>query len=141
MGSFIHIAAYCMIEAPGGVEMRDFSGLAGRCTIYGGSDDYSGNYLTNPCVPLHTRKIECSRVLLKEHAVIRASSVILLGVTIGQGSAVGAMSLVMRSVPDFEIHVGVPAKFVRKRYSDVIKLGNNVFEAQKTDVSNGFYQE
>jgi len=51
IGSFVHIAALCMIEAPAGFEMDDFSGLAGRCTVYGGTDDYSGLHLTNPCVP------------------------------------------------------------------------------------------
>jgi len=126
IGSYVHIAAYCMIEAPAGLIMEDFSGLAGRCTVYGGSDNYSGEFLTNPCVPSHTRQETSAKVHLKEHAVIGASSVILPGVTIGHGSAVGAMSMVTKSVPDSEIHVGIPAKFIKVRLSNIDKLGNKV---------------
>ena len=126
IGSFVHIAAYCMIEAPAGFVMEDFSGLAGRCTIYGGSDNYSGQFLTNPCVPAHTRQETSAKVHLKEHAVVGASSVILPGVTIGHGSAVGSMSLVTKSVPDFEIYAGIPAKFIKVRLSNTVILGEQV---------------
>jgi galactoside O-acetyltransferase len=126
IGSYVHIAAYCLLEATAGLVMDDFSGLAGRCTIYGGSDNYSGQFLTNPCVPSHTRQITSAKVHLKEHAVVGASSVILPGITIGLGSAVGAMSLVTRSVPDFEIHAGIPAKSIKNRLPNTVELGDKV---------------
>jgi acetyltransferase-like isoleucine patch superfamily enzyme len=39
---------------------------------------------------------------------------ILPGVVIGKGSVVGAGSVVTKSVPDFTVVAGNPAKFIRK---------------------------
>ena len=129
LGSFIHIGAHCLIEATVGVEMQDFSGLSGRCTIYGSTANNSGHFLTNLWAPSGMREIVCSPVLLKEHAVVGASSILLPGVSMGLCSAVGAMSLVVESVPDFEIHAGIPAKFVKTRSSDIIELGKEAIQA------------
>jgi acetyltransferase-like isoleucine patch superfamily enzyme len=46
-----------------------------------------------------------------------AGSVILSGVTIGNGAVVGCRSVVTRSVPDYAIVAGNPAKVVRMRFS------------------------
>jgi acetyltransferase-like isoleucine patch superfamily enzyme len=135
IGNYVHIAAFCFIEAPAGVTFEDFSGLAARCTIYGGSDDYSGLYLTNPCTPLKYRKCTSKHVLLKKHAVVGTGTSIMFGVTIGLGSAVGSMALVSRDIPDGKIAVGVPARPVKDREKNIFELekelilelnGNNI---------------
>ena len=46
------------------------------------------------------------------------SATILPGVTIGDGSIVGAQSVVTRNVPPYTIVAGNPAKLIRKRFSD-----------------------
>lgn len=122
IGSFVHIAALCMIEAPAGFEMDDFSGLAGRCTVYGGTDDYSGAHLTNPCVPWEYRSCIWKTVTMKKHALAGAGAVIMPGVTMGVCSVAGAMSLVTRSIPDGEIHAGVPARFIKERSMKLLEL-------------------
>lgn len=50
---------------------------------------------------------------------IGASSVILGGVSIGEGSVVGAGSVVTRDVPNYSIVVGNPARVVGARFADV----------------------
>ncbi|MES2775216.1 MAG: acyltransferase [Bacteroidota bacterium] len=40
---------------------------------------------------------------------------VLQGVTIGRGSVVGAGSVVNKSIPDYEIWAGCPARFIKKR--------------------------
>jgi len=47
---------------------------------------------------------------------------VLPGVSIGYGAAVGALSLVKQSIPEFQIWVGSPAKFIKDRSKDVLKL-------------------
>lgn len=45
-------------------------------------------------------------------------SVILAGVTIGDGAIVGAYSVVTKDVPPYTIVAGNPAKEIRRRFSD-----------------------
>ena len=51
-------------------------------------------------------------VSIGEHPFIGGSSVIFPGVHIGRGCLVNAGSIVIRSVPDFSILSGAPAKVV-----------------------------
>lgn len=43
---------------------------------------------------------------------------ILKGVTIGRGSVVAAGAVVTKSCPPYSIIAGVPAKFIRQRFTD-----------------------
>ena len=46
IGNFVHISAFCYVQASGGCEMKDFSGLSQGCKIYTKSSDFV-NELTN----------------------------------------------------------------------------------------------
>jgi len=115
IGSHCYIGAMGFVESTAGFEMGDFATMAARVTVYGGSDDYSGEYLTNPCVPDRFRRISSGTVLLGEHSIVGTCSVIMPGTSVGKGSAVGASSLVTESIPPGCIYVGSPARFLRKR--------------------------
>ena len=55
-----------------------------------------------------------ARTLIKKGASIGANSTILAGHTIGENAMVGAGSVVTHDIPDNEVWVGNPARFVRK---------------------------
>jgi len=122
IGSYIHIAAYSSLYGRGGIVLKDFSGLSARVTVYSATDDYSGNYLTNPTVPEKYSNVFISRVIIEKHVIVGAGSVILPGVILHEGSAIGAMSLVKDSMPEWMICVGIPAKPVKKREKTIIEL-------------------
>ncbi len=115
IGSFVHIAAHSSIVGGGEFSMEDFSGLSGGVRVYTGNEDYSGGCLTNPTVPEPYRHKTCSYVRIERHAIIGANTVILPGVTIGEGVAVGANSLVTKDCKPWTTYFGSPAKPIRSR--------------------------
>ena len=55
-----------------------------------------------------------SKTIIKKGASIGANATILCGITIGEKAMIGAGSVVTKNVPDGELWLGNPAKFVRK---------------------------
>ncbi len=98
IGNFVHIAPYSSLVASDSfIEMQDYSGVSSKVCIYAVTDDYSGEAMTNPMIPSEYTKVYKAPVILEKHAIIGTSSVILPGVTVREGSSVGAMSLVNKS--------------------------------------------
>lgn len=122
MGSYIHISAFCNIAARGGLEMEDFSALSAGVKIYTSSDDYGGSAMTNPTVPERFTNVAVGEVVLHRHVIIGANSVILPGVEIGEGSSVGALSLVNRNLDPWGVYGGVPAKRIMERKRDLLAM-------------------
>jgi acetyltransferase-like isoleucine patch superfamily enzyme len=52
-------------------------------------------------------------VVIKDDAWLGANVIVLKGVTIGEGSIIGAGSVVTCDVPDYTVFAGNPAKFIR----------------------------
>lgn len=120
IGSFVHIACHTSITGGGMLIMEDFSGLSGGVRIYTGNEDYSGACLTNPAVPTPFRVPIRSFVTLRRHAIVGANAVIMPGVDIGEGAVIGANSLVRTACEPWTVHVGSPARPVKKRPSEAI---------------------
>ncbi len=123
LGNYVHISVYsALFGGKAGIEMQDFSGVSSRCAIYAGSDDYSGKTLTNPTVPEEYRGPIEGKVILKKHVIIGSGTTILPGVEIGEGSAVGSMSLVNKTLDAWGIYVGIPCRYKKERSKELLKL-------------------
>lgn len=120
IASFVHIASFVSITGGGHFMIEDFAGISSGTRVFTGDDDYLGGSLTGPTVPAEYRKPLRSFVHVKKHAIIGANSVILPGVTIGEGVAIGAGSLVKRDCEPWTIYVGSPAKPIKDRPSGKI---------------------
>lgn len=53
------------------------------------------------------------KITIKKDAWIGTGAVILPDITIGEGSVIGANSVVIRDVPPHTVYAGVPAKFIK----------------------------
>jgi len=122
LGNNIHIAVYCSFIGNGEIILEDFSGTSSKVAIYSSNDDYSGAFLTNPTVPSLYTKVTSGKVHLKKHVIVGAGSIILPNVTLEEGVAIGSLSLVNRSIPEYTIAVGSPAKPLKSRKRDLKKL-------------------
>lgn len=124
MGNFIHVSQFCGIYGGDeGVFMDDFSTLAAKCSVYAVSDDYTGLSITNPMVPAKYKPTFISKAVhLGKYAILGCNSVVLPGVNIPEGAAVGSLSLVTRSLEPWSINTGIPAKKKSDRHKDILEL-------------------
>ncbi len=121
---YIHISQFCgLYGGDEGIVMEDFSGLSSKCSIYAVSDDYSGASMTNPMVPARYKPGSISSpVRIGRHAIIGCNSVVLPGVTVAEGTAVGSMSLCNKSTEEWAMYVGIPARKKGERRRDILEL-------------------
>lgn len=120
IGSFVHIGAFCHLLANAGIEIKDFSGLSQGVKIYSKSDDYSGKSLTNPTIPDNYKCVKKGKVIINEHVIIGANSIVLPNVTIGEGVSVGAVSLVASNLDSWMVYFGNPLKRLAKRSQELL---------------------
>lgn len=128
LGSFIHIGGYCALLAAEGITMDDFSGLSWGVQIYTRSDDFSGRSMTNPTVPTRYTGAKGGAVSLGRHVIIGAGCVVLPALTVGEGVAVGALSLVAGSLDEWGIYSGIPARHIKERSRQLLDLERSFLE-------------
>lgn len=127
LGSHVHIAAYVALFGSEGIELADFCGLSSRVTVYTTSDDFSGRSLTGPTVPVVARPgLARGRVTLERHVVVGAHSVLMPGVTLHEGAAVGALSFVTRDCEAWTLYSGTPAKPLKPRSRALLDLARGI---------------
>lgn len=122
IGSHVHIATGCMLGARGGIELGDFSSLSQGVRIFTAIDDFSGRRMSNSTVPDEALGVQTAPVTIGKYVPVGSGSIILPGVDIGEGAAVGAMSLVPTSLAGWAIYAGNPAKETAKRSRDLLAL-------------------
>ena len=112
------IGKYCYIgrgSVINGCVMGNYCSIAPYVIIGGMEHSYwassTSTYLSDECIS--------NKITTIGHDVwVGAHSVIRQGVTIGNGAAIGAGSVVTKDVPENTIVCGVPAHVLKKRMSD-----------------------
>ena len=96
----------------GKIVLRENSTVSQETMLCGGTHD-----LSSPSLPLMVGEIEIGREVF-----IGARAMILSGLRIGEGSVVGAASVVTKNVPEWTIVAGNPAREIGKRgqYNDEV---------------------
>ncbi len=121
------IGSHCLVQAYGVMNMG-----AGRITI--GDHVIMGQMVTihvgDHIFEDRTRRIDeqgvvHQGVVIGDDCWIGAKVAVLDGVTIGQGSVIGAGSVVTRSIPPYCVAVGNPARVIRERGSRPVPPGSD----------------
>lgn len=131
IGSHVHIAVYTSIIGAGKVVIEDFCNLSSRVSIYSSNDDYSGETLTNPTVPDEYKNVKHAPVYLGKHVIVGSGTVILPGLRLEEGVAVGALSLVTKNCEAFGIYAGNPARRIKERKRDLLEVEKQFLSARK----------
>lgn len=123
IGKNVHIAVFCNLAGgEKGIVMEDFSGLSYGCQVFTQTDDYTGKTLTNPTVPDIYKSETKKEVKISRHCIVGTNSIILPGVNMGEGSSIGAMTMVTHSTEPWTVYFGIPAKKIKKRKKDLLEL-------------------
>ncbi|WP_099064130.1 acyltransferase [Serratia sp. BW106] len=132
IGNNIHIAVYSSIIGAGKVTISDYANISSKVAIYSSSDDYSGEFMTNPTVSDEFTNVSHADVFIGKHVIIGSGSVILPGITIGEGAAIGALSFVNKNCKPFLIYAGAPVRILKERRKDLLLLEEKL-KRRKTD--------
>lgn len=122
IGTHVHIAAFCGLFGKEKITLADFSGLSSRVSIYSCTDDYSGRSLTNPTVDGAYKQLHAAPVELQRHVIVGAGSIIMPGVVLQTGVAIGALSFVNKSCESFSIYAGNPLRRIGERDQALLTL-------------------
>jgi len=123
LGRNVHIAVFCNLAGGSeGIVIGDFAGCSYASQVFSQSDDYSGRALTGPTVPAKFKKETKQQVHIGRHCIIGAAAIIFPGVTLAEGTSVGAAAVVTKSTEEWTIYVGNPARKLKSRHRDMLEL-------------------
>jgi acetyltransferase-like isoleucine patch superfamily enzyme len=77
------------------------------------------HWFIDPMMSIRSQGIRKEEVIINRNVWIAEKATILRGVTVGEGSVIGAHSLVIRDVPDYAVVGGVPARILNYRRSPI----------------------
>lgn len=120
IGKRCHISGW--ILGHGGVEIGDYVGSGGR--ILSITDSHDGGFrMSGPMIPLEQRHLKKGKITIGKDAFIGQDSMIMPGVSIGEGAIVGPFSYVFRKVAPWTVVIGNPARTISSRekvkFSDI----------------------
>jgi acetyltransferase-like isoleucine patch superfamily enzyme len=130
IGSNVHLAFGSSISGGGRCILHDFVGIGAGTRLITGTELVHG--LTNPTIPPNLRTVERSQVVILPHALVFTNSIVLPGVTIGEGAVVSAGSIVHRDLKPWTIYGGNPLVAVGSRSREgILKQAHQFTRAEK----------
>ncbi|MCI0482872.1 MAG: acyltransferase, partial [Candidatus Dadabacteria bacterium] len=115
IGSYVHVASNALLQGRGTLMIGDYADIAAGSLVYSGVNHYTDSrtdrfYEMSSCAPAERQFVRCAPVRIGKSAFIGLNSVVMPGVTIGEGAIVGACSFVNSDIPPFKIAAGAPAR-------------------------------
>lgn len=130
-GNYIHVAVMtALFGGTAGIVFEDYTGISSRCAVYATTDDYSGEYMTNPTVPEEFTHVIDEPVVIEKHSIIGTGSTILPGVTLKEGTALCAMTLATKDTKPWGIYMGYQCVRVKERSRELLKMDISGLESQ-----------
>ena len=119
IGDHVGMSSPCL-WAKERITIGNFVNIGGDCIIMD-SDAHNLDWrirdsleMVAPKVSLDNHTAKCAPIVIEEHVLIGARSIILKGVTIGHGAVIGAGSVVVKDVPANCIAAGNPCRVIKE---------------------------
>jgi dTDP-4-amino-4,6-dideoxy-D-glucose acyltransferase len=110
VGQYVHIAPYTYIGGGGKCYIGNFVNIAAGCKLLTGTDSVDGSGLIGPTVPIELRNVKRLHLTIQDYAFLSMGSLVLPGITIGEGAVIGAGAVVTKDVEPWTYNLGLPAK-------------------------------
>lgn len=133
IGNYIHIGPYvsCIGGAKAILEMGDFSSIAAGARLIALGDEHLGVGLVGPTIPApYKDKLVGGRIRIEKFAAVGTNAIVMPGVTLSEGSVLGAGSLLSRDTEPWTIYVGTPARAIKMRQKEKMIEYANQIQAQ-----------
>ncbi|MGQ9677259.1 MAG: acyltransferase [Chloroflexota bacterium] len=121
IGSNVHIAGFVSVVGHEDIVFQDFSSVSWGSRLFSSSDDFRGYGLTNPTVPPEFRNVKHAPINLGRHVILGANTVVLPGVTIGEGASVGANCVVHRDLSAWRVYAFHPLREIGARSQQLLE--------------------
>lgn len=110
IGKRTYIGPYTCMAGPGDIRIGE------DCLIASGVGIYANNHnFDDPTRRINQQGSSCKGIVIEDDCWLGSGARVLDGVTIGQGSIIGAGAVVTKDIPPYSVAVGVPAKVISKR--------------------------
>jgi len=109
---YCNISANCSLLSETEIKLGKFCFLAGHCYLVAGGN-HSFDDTTRPI--MFQPSLSKGGIFIADDVWFGAGVIVLDGVRIGQGSVVGAGSVVTEDLPEFSVAVGSPARKIKDR--------------------------
>ena len=140
ISNYIHISSYCLIISSTKIFFDDFTNISSGTKLFGANDNYSGKYLIGPTVSEIYRNVTKKDIILKKYSIVGAGSIIMPGITIEEGTAIGSLSLVNKNTEPWKIYAGSPIKYLKDRQNECIEY-ENLIKQEINDIKiNGTFK-
>ena len=93
------------------ITLEDYAHITGGCRLLCHQRDLSDYYVGDNAAKL---KYKLGKIHIGKGVMIGMESMIMPGVTVGDGAIVGAFSLVSKDIPAWTIATGRPAKVIKQ---------------------------
>ena len=128
LGDYVHIGPYCTVIGgkEGFFKMGNFTALAAGCRIICATDSYDGDSLIIPWIPLEYRNIITKPVIIEDFVTLGTNTIVFPGVTLAEGSVVGAGGVVTKDTLPWTVYIGSPATPRRSRSNKIIEYAKEM---------------
>lgn len=110
VGNNVSFQPMCFIGDAGGIEIGNNVSIAHGSTILSSSHTFE-----QFDKPIKYQDIELKQTIIGNDIWLGCNTVVLAGVQIENGCVIGANSTVTKSIPEYSIAVGSPAKVIKNR--------------------------
>jgi acetyltransferase-like isoleucine patch superfamily enzyme len=110
IGEYSFIGCNAVIGAGGGIEVGNHVLIGQTVNLHAENHNY-----LNPEVRIDQQGIKYQGIIIEDDVWIGSKATILDGVRIGMGAVIAAGAVVTKSIPEYAIAVGVPARIVGSR--------------------------